>query len=70
MRYGWRRRVATLQGAGKHCKQAEIADDAPDDRQLGLAGVAAHIATRCLIAAINRIRNGRQDVAIAHQALV
>ncbi|MCF5960822.1 hypothetical protein L2231_22220, partial [Xanthomonas perforans] len=37
---------------------------------MGLVGVAAHIATRYLIAAINRIRNGRQDVAIARQALV
>ncbi|UNW11175.1 hypothetical protein MP631_11430 [Xanthomonas phaseoli pv. phaseoli] len=37
---------------------------------MGLVGVAARIATRYLIAAINRIRNGRQDVAIAREALV
>ncbi|WP_158002289.1 hypothetical protein [Xanthomonas cannabis] len=41
-------------GVAKHCKAARIADDAPDNRQLGLVIAAALIATRQSIAAVNR----------------
>ncbi|UZB05453.1 hypothetical protein OM948_08350 [Xanthomonas citri pv. fuscans] len=64
-------------GALQHCKALEsIANrqGSPMMRQTTASWAwsvsPAHIATRYLIAAINRIRNGRQDVAIARQALV
>ncbi len=45
----------TLRGVAEHCKAARIADDAPDNRLLGLVVAAAYIATRRSIAGVNRL---------------